>query len=129
VIVVPNKNYQRGFSAEKRCQEDLEAQGYWSQRSYGSKGAFDVIAVGLGRVRLIEVKRSAKPIRKITSIANKYAKSIAAVNTIPDGPASKELWVWIDKEGLSGEKNYRPAHWEKFYISKDSLSEIKGSLK
>jgi hypothetical protein len=116
---MPNKNYIRGFSAEKRCQEDLEKIGYWSSRSYGSKGCFDVIAVGHGECRLIEVKRSMKYVVKQQSIENKYAMSLSNLNLIPDvGAIRKELWVWFDKQGKVGDKKYQPAHWEKFAVTR-----------
>jgi hypothetical protein len=126
---MPNKNYQRGFSAEKRCQEDLEKMGYWSSRSYGSKGCFDVIAVAQNQpVRLIEVKRSKKYVLKQQSIENKYEMSLTNLNMIPDGGAiKKELWVWFDKQGKVGDKKYQPAHWEKFAVTRVMIVRMKES--
>jgi hypothetical protein len=123
---MPNKNYVRGFSAEKRCQKDLEEIGYWSSRAYGSKGCFDVIAVAQNRpVRLIEVKRSMKYIVKLDSVEHKYVMSLSNLNMIPDTPSvSKELWVWFDKIGLVGQKNYKPAHWEKFQVRRKGIGRL-----
>ena len=117
---MPNKNYQRGFSAEKRCQEELSKEGYWTQRAYGSKGAWDVIAVNEILTRLIEVKRSKRNILKLSSIAHQYREVIEKFNAIPNG-AIKELWVWIDKQGVVGDARYQPARWERFQIVNQCL--------
>jgi Holliday junction resolvase len=127
--VMPNKNYQRGFSAEKRCQDDLTKEGYWNQRAYGSKGAWDVIAIGKGIVRLIEVKRSKSKIVKIDSIHHKYHEAIEKFIQMPPNCASLELWIWFDKQEIVGHKNHHTAHWEKFRITPQTFSRIPDVVK
>ena len=73
-------------------------------------------------VRFIEVKRSKKPVRKTESVENKYEMSLSALNEIPDQKGTvKELWLWVDKEGIAGEKKYQPAHWEKFVVTRNGF--------
>jgi hypothetical protein len=115
---MPNKNYQRGFSAEKRCQEELEAVGYWTQRAYGSKGSWDVIAVCLECTCLIEVKRQKRKIVKQSSIEHQFSEVIRKFREIPDAPRlNKELWIWFDKQSVAGEDDYRPAHWQRYLVT------------
>jgi len=49
-------NYQRGVYYERKTVNLLREQGYHAQRTAGSHGLFDVIAVGHGQVRLINIK-------------------------------------------------------------------------
>lgn len=40
-----NRNYRKGRTLEYHCMDYLRERGYYTIRSYGSKGLFDVIAV------------------------------------------------------------------------------------
>lgn len=42
---MPNKNYIKGRSFEYRIVAYLRNRGYYVQRSYGSKGVFDILAI------------------------------------------------------------------------------------
>ena len=54
-------NYQRGVYYELKTKRLLESQGYDVVRSAGSKGKWDICAVGHGQVRLISCKRDCWP--------------------------------------------------------------------
>lgn len=118
MIIIPNKNYKRGFGAEVRALNDLRKWGYWAQRAYGSKGAYDVVAVGHGEVHFIEVKRSLSKVVSPVSVAHKYSDSIEALCAIPDQPKTyKEIWLWTDKQGVAHGKGHQPAGWRMFTIT------------
>lgn len=53
--------YQRGVYAERKTVKLLKELGYDVVRSAGSKGKWDVCAVGHGQVRLISCKRDCWP--------------------------------------------------------------------
>jgi Holliday junction resolvase len=57
---VPNANYEKGRRAEYKCCEALADAGWIPIRSAGSKSPIDVIGVGNGKVRLIQVKSGKK---------------------------------------------------------------------
>ena len=56
-----NTNYVSGAYYERKTVNLLREQGYHAQRTAGSHGLFDVIAVGHGRVRLINIKKGYWP--------------------------------------------------------------------
>jgi len=56
-----NKNYVSGAYYERKTVNLLRDQGYHAQRTAGSHGLFDVIAVGHGQVRLINIKKGYWP--------------------------------------------------------------------
>jgi len=49
-------NYTRGRDYEYKTVNLLRDQGYHAQRTAGSHGLFDAVAVGHGQVRLINIK-------------------------------------------------------------------------
>jgi hypothetical protein len=53
--------YQQGVRVEHAVMHDLTARGFLCTRAASSKGTADVIAIGLGTVLLVSVKRS-KPL-------------------------------------------------------------------
>ena len=69
---MPNRNYVRGRSFEYRIIKWLVNRGYYVIRSYGSKGAFDLLAVPARNSRiskplLIQAKFSGKNKLQITN--------------------------------------------------------------
>ena len=95
-----NKNYKRGYDAERRAVMDLRAKGYIACRSAGSHGIFDVWAFNHNKLILIQIKREKHP-----TAFEKYfliAKEISKVRA--PRCSEKWLWVWHDKQGW---KKYR----------------------
>lgn len=59
----------KGLRAERRAQQLLEAQGYRCSRSVASAGLFDLVAVGHGEIRLIQVKAGKSFLKRRERIA------------------------------------------------------------
>lgn len=79
----------KGTRAEHRTIRVLEAAGYRCCRAAASLGEWDVIAIGPGDVRLIQVKCGKNP---YCPPAEMEAMTLFAV-----GPGvRKELWKWRD---------------------------------
>ncbi len=53
---MPNARYANGRKLEYAAQEALEANGYWTIRAPGSKGAVDVVALKAGETLLVQCK-------------------------------------------------------------------------
>jgi Holliday junction resolvase len=53
-------NGQRGADFERRCGRDLKAAGWYVVRAAGSHGEADLLALKLGRVWLVQCKRSGR---------------------------------------------------------------------
>ena len=49
-------NYSRGASFERRVRDHLRGEGYFVVRSAQSKGDFDLVALKLGEVLLVQCK-------------------------------------------------------------------------
>ena len=50
--------YDTGRRLEYKAKKELEALGYTVVRSAGSKGPFDLVAIGENDIRLIQVKKA-----------------------------------------------------------------------
>lgn len=95
---MPNKNYISGRQYEYKCIVELRRQGaVEAQRTAGSHGSFDIIAIMPdGLIRLIQVKShgAQDDIKKLDSLP------------IPEKLVTKELWHWVTRKG-----------WEITYLS------------
>lgn len=87
------KLYRRGYLAELRAVEELRGEGYLALRVAGSRGPFDIVALG-EEVRFIQVKR-AKPGKEKDALAE-ARREIAAL----PGGFRREVWVWVDRRGF-----------------------------
>lgn len=85
--------YRRGYLAERKAVAELAKEGFMAFRVAGSKGPFDVVAVG-EKVRLIQVKR-ARPGKEREAL-REGKREVAA---LPEGVA-REVWVWVDRKGF-----------------------------
>lgn len=86
-------NYRRGVRKERACMKILSDAGYICMRTAGSHGPFDVVAIGPGVVRMIQVKRTKDGLSpgELEVIRDE-------LRTLPMIPClSYELWVWIDE--------------------------------
>ena len=54
-------HYARGAARERQLKERLESQGWIVQRSAGSKGCADLVAMRDGQIQFIEVKTTVTP--------------------------------------------------------------------
>ena len=89
-------NYTKGVKLERKAKKELEKQGYYIIRSAGSKGIWDIAAIGNHALHLIQIKR----IRKKKNCVNLFKKDIQQIMdfqakcTLPDC-AVCELWIWV----------------------------------
>jgi Holliday junction resolvase len=82
-------NYQKGASIEYKIIEMLEKVGYRAERTAGSHGVFDVIAVNALGTRHIQSKRTERA-------SNAYDAEIEQIKDAEIGRnATGELWVWF----------------------------------
>ncbi len=90
-------NYRRGVETERRIVEILESAGYVAQRSAGSHGPWDVVAVGPAGVRFIQAKRS----KTDTGWEREYELAMEEMGQLPRlQGVSYECWVWVDRKGF-----------------------------
>jgi Holliday junction resolvase len=66
----------------------LEAVGYDTIRSAGSKGSWDVVAIGPENIRLIQVKSNCEP--------DGVERETMRAYVVPDR-VSKEVWIFRDR--------------------------------
>jgi hypothetical protein len=78
-----------GTVAERRAGAALEAEGYLVTRAAGSLGLFDLVAVGLADVRLVQVKYGDGHTNGRT--IGQY-RAIAALTVAPF--VRKEVWIY-----------------------------------
>jgi len=78
-------NYDRGARAEREARDFLEEAGWLVIRSAGSKGAFDLVAIGGWGTRLIQVKN--RPATKV-----EIRELEQAARSVPES-VRVEMWV------------------------------------
>jgi hypothetical protein len=84
--------FKRGSHYERKAKQELEKSGYMVVKSGGSKGKFDLWALGNNELRLIQVKAT-------KSNANHSSlKEEISLFSVP-GFCMTELWVWEDRKG------------------------------
>lgn len=93
-----NKHYLSGRRKEYQAMEKLRNDGYEVSRSAGSHGVWDVVAVGFGITRLIQVKSNCKISNEDLS---QFKKLSCGQGTI------KEVWTY--------EKGNKTPMIEKYY--------------
>jgi Holliday junction resolvase len=79
----------KGARAERRAIRLLEAAGYYCTKAGGSLGVFDVIAIGNGDLRCIQVKAGSK---YASSVEREQIRELRF-----PGWASKEIWRYPDR--------------------------------
>lgn len=84
-----SRAYAKGQRLERKVREILRAAGYYVIRSGGSKGLWDLVAIGHHDVRLIQVKASGNPIGR--------ADRQALVNFPVSSQVKKEIWRLPDR--------------------------------
>lgn len=94
-------NYERGKETEKRIRGLLEDDGYYVVESRGSHGAVDIVAIGHGRLVLIQSKRTEAE-RVTPSMYRDDLEKLRDLREKHELPpnTSLELWVWRDRRGF-----------------------------
>lgn len=106
-------NQRRGYETERKCYFELDSRGFYTARSAGSKGPYDIFAIGGGLILLIQVKRTKAMARRAEP------KYIRALRSAPSGGMDnirKQLWTWVDREGwfvveLGPQEGHDFQHW------------------
>lgn len=94
---MPNKNYIRGYVAERKAQKILEKAGYITARTAGSHSPFDVIAICPNGVRLIQVKR-VKEQNSINFALEEGKEEMLLCPKVPN--ITLEVWIYRDRDGF-----------------------------
>jgi Holliday junction resolvase len=79
----------KGARAERRTRKVLEAAGYYTMRAGGSLGCFDIVAIGLGDLRCIQVKAGSQ-------YCSGVEREQLQLLQLPAW-ATKEIWRWPDR--------------------------------
>lgn len=90
-------NYSRGRKTEYDAVADLERAGaIEAQRTAGSHGLFDVVAVFGNGYRFITCKRS----KTLSALKSDCAAAREEISKLPAMPGvSREVWGWLDGKG------------------------------
>lgn len=79
---------RKGSRNELKAKKILEAARYFVVKAGGSLGLFDLVAVGIGRVVLVQVKSNRKPSKT----------EMRALKNFPAGYGKKEVWIFHDRK-------------------------------
>ena len=90
-----NFHKRMGLEAEIRCARALRSQGYHTQRSAGSRGAFDIVGVSFIDVLLIQVKSMSRRRGLSPSVVKYFLEDIQSVPTPSTPIVRRELWCWL----------------------------------
>jgi Holliday junction resolvase len=92
-----SSNYRRGADAERRAVAELRHEG-WPHvtRAAGSKGPFDVLALGPGGGLCVQVKRS---VSGWAAHGRALADLVVAARHLPANVVA-ELWVHVPRCGF-----------------------------
>jgi hypothetical protein len=101
-------NYKKGRQAEYLCITHLKKEEYfWCQRSYASKGMFDVHGMGVKGGILVQVKRTKRK-KIVPSMYREEMEKIQEwVDSIPELPDFIRLEFWVQREGIRGWTKFR----------------------
>ncbi len=93
-------NYSKGRVYEWKAQKELEAEGYVVVRSSASHSPIDLIAVGCGSIKIIQVKST----KGDKVYMNTYKEDISSLREmkVPDN-VTREIWVWRRYKGWTKE--------------------------
>jgi Holliday junction resolvase len=78
---------RKGTKNEHKAIKFLEASGYSCTRSAGSLGIFDIVAIGVMGIRLVQVKTNRD--------APLYEREQIKMFLVPTG-VTKEIWIYKD---------------------------------
>jgi len=83
-----NKLYKKGKYYERKSRKLLEEEGYYVVTSAGSKGIWDLVAIGEKDIRVIQVK--------CNSVVSKIEKKRMIEFFCPDN-VKREIWIFHQK--------------------------------
>jgi len=89
------RSYQRGYTLELKAVKELREAGYIAVRTAGSRGPFDIIALGPSGVRLIQVKRVSR--QSFVTLLKEAKKELEQVPSLYG--VSREVWFWEAGKG------------------------------
>ena len=91
----------KGRRLEWKARDELRKEGYLVVRSAGSRTPIDLIAIGLNKILLVQVK--ATKIKDTT--LQSFTKDIQQLEEIPCPQCCiKELWIWYNNNGWKKHK-------------------------
>jgi Holliday junction resolvase-like predicted endonuclease len=101
-------NYKRGRQAEYLAITHLKKEGYfWTQRAYGSKGKFDVYAMGTKGGILVQVKTTKRQ-KIVPSMYDKEMEELQKwVDTLEELPEFVRIEWWVQRQGIRGWTKWR----------------------
>lgn len=85
--------YQRGALAERWAKQELIDCGFHTVvRAAGSRGVFDLVAIGENAIKLVQVKRvQSGPMPS-------FSEDLAVMREVQVPECcSRELWIWHDE--------------------------------
>lgn len=102
-----NKRYLQGRAAEYLAQRELEAEGWFTVRAAGSKGAVDIVAWRAERVCFLQIKT-------FQDRPGSYAKDVQQLSDIMLPPnATAELWI----------RQHRARKWHSKIVVKENAND------
>lgn len=109
--------YSAGADFERRVGAGFALDGYFVVRSAGSRGVCDLVAIKLGQVLLVQVKRT-NPVLPPTARFDLVlaAERIGAVPLVAFQPAPRKP---VEFRRLTG---YEAGQWEPFYLDEIEAS-------
>lgn len=87
---------RRGDDAETMCKIELQSRGLLATKTKNSRGPFDVLAVGDGKVFLIQVKRT---IHRHLRHQKKAFSILSDVCAQLGTNVERQVWCWVDGHG------------------------------
>ena len=95
-------NYERGVEIERKIQDKLEKEGWWTCRTAGSHTKIDIIALKSNEIKLIQSKRFKSSIQ--SWIIEDALRELSYVKAEGQLQVSKEVWSWLDRKGFTIDK-------------------------
>lgn len=100
--------YRRGVRFEHTTLYDLRANGYYAQRTPGSRGVADVIAVKHGQVLLVQCKISGSLAPEPWNALYDAARACGAVPVMAEKDAPGSLRYWRLERRKDGHGGRQP---------------------
>jgi len=90
-------NYKSGYNIERKAIEELRNSGYYTVRSGGSKGIWDIVGIGPENFILIQAKKM--KVKKGSFIGvTKEEIDVLRKFKVPHN-CKKYIWLWRNREG------------------------------
>lgn len=92
--------YKRGYYYEDKIRKEFEKQGYYTIRSAGSKGLWDIVAMSSNFIVLIQSKKTGLPTPKERKLMAEFKCPATTIKQIWrfHGTGKKTIWTWAGGE-------------------------------